>query len=77
MRVSREFKANFNLVARFFHLAELGELEQAKEAVRRDPEEAVTSFAAMAAWVRLQSVVPKTGTSLPTITDEQGKVGLL
>ena len=71
MRVSREFKANFDLVARFFRLAELGELEDAKEAVRRSPETAVICFAAMGQWVRLQQSNPPSVTRLPTITQAQ------
>lgn len=71
MRVSREFKQNFDLVARYYGLAEAGELEEAKEAVRRNPESAVICFAAMAQWVRNQQVRPTSVTRLPTITDEQ------
>jgi hypothetical protein len=71
VRVSREFKANFDLVARHFRLVELGELEEAKEAVRRDPEVASTCFAAMAVWVRLQASDAPYISRLPTITPEQ------
>lgn len=71
MRVSREFKANFDTVARHFKLAELEELEAAKEAVRRDPEGAQSCFAAMAVWVRLQAIVPQVKSILPTITPAQ------
>jgi hypothetical protein len=71
VRVSREFKANFDLVARFFRLEELGELDQAKEAVRRNPDDAAISFAEMARWVRLQAVTPAYETLLPVITADQ------
>lgn len=69
MRVSKQFKADFDLVARHFNLAELGELEDAKDAVRRDPEGAMACFAAMGADLR---VAPRTAaTGLPTITREE------
>jgi hypothetical protein len=71
VRVSREFKQSFDLVARYFRLEELGELEQAKEAVRRNPDDATISFAEMARWVRLQAVTPASETSLPVITADQ------
>lgn len=71
MRVSREFKQNFDVVAKWFDLAALGELEEAKECVRRDPEGAATCYAAMGAWVREQSVCPQVRTSLASITREQ------
>lgn len=71
MRVSREFKANFDLVAKHYRLAELGELDDAKDAVRRDPEGAHACFAAMGAWVRQQAVSPKVRTSLAIITQAE------
>jgi hypothetical protein len=71
LRVSREFKANFDLVAKYYGLLELGELDAAKEAVRRDPEGAQSCFAAMAVWVRLQESIQPSVTSLPTITAQQ------
>ena len=54
MRVSREFKAHFDRVARHYLLAELGELEEAKEAVRRDPEGAATYYKLEAERLRAQ-----------------------
>lgn len=71
MRVSREFKTAFDLVARYFRLEELGELEQAKEVVRRNPDDAAISFAEMACWVRLQAVTPASKTNLPVITQAE------
>jgi hypothetical protein len=70
VRVSREFKQSFDLVARYFRLEELGELDQAKEAIRRNPADAVLSFAEMARWVRLQAVTPPSETRLPSVTRE-------
>lgn len=71
VRVSREFKANFDLVARHFNLVDMGELEAAKEAVRRDYESAATCFEAMGAWVRAQAVEVPSSTALPIITPQQ------
>lgn len=70
MRVSREFKQHFDLVAKHFGL-EGDDLDAAKEAVRRDPEGAATCYAAMGNWVRQQSVVPAIQTSLPVITRDE------
>jgi hypothetical protein len=69
MRVSKAFKADFDLVVRHFRLAELGELEDAKEAVRRSPETAAICFAEMGRWVRDQSRVPNVATTLPIKRD--------
>jgi hypothetical protein len=71
VRVSREFKANFDTVARYYGLADLGELEEAKEAARRDPEAAATCFAALVVWVRLQASDAPYISRLPTITPEE------
>jgi len=51
-RVSREFLKQFDLVARHYRLAELGELEEAKAAARGDMESAEKCFAALAAEIR-------------------------
>jgi hypothetical protein len=44
----REFVQNFNKVARFYRLEELGEIEEAKECARRDMEAAEVCYAAIA-----------------------------
>jgi hypothetical protein len=71
VRVSREFKANFDMVARYYGLAEAGELELAKEAVRRSPEDAATCFAALGAWVRLHAMEVESVTNLPVVTESE------
>lgn len=43
-----KFVADFMLVANHYKLAELGELEEAKQAARDDMDAAVISYAAMA-----------------------------
>lgn len=45
---SRQFVADFEAVAARYNLRELGEYEAAKEAARRDLENAEVCFAAMA-----------------------------
>lgn len=47
-----EFVADFMLVAQHYLLAELGELEEAKEAARKDMANAERCFAALAAEIR-------------------------
>ena len=47
-----EFVANFMLVSEFYMLADLGELEEAKEAARNDMANAEVSYAAMADEIR-------------------------
>lgn len=46
--VPRQFVDDFELVATRYNLRELGEYEQAKEAARRDIENAEICFSAMA-----------------------------
>jgi len=46
--VSKQFVADFEAVALRYNLRELGEYEAAKEAARRDLENAETCFSAMA-----------------------------
>lgn len=46
--VSKQFVADFEAVALRYNLRELGEYEAAKEAARRDLENAETCFAALA-----------------------------
>ena len=46
--VPRQFVTDFELVATRYNLRELGEYEQAKEAARRDIENAEICFSAMA-----------------------------
>jgi len=45
---TRQFRDAFMSVAAYYNLAELGELEAAKRAVRDDPEAAAESYAIMA-----------------------------
>lgn len=46
--VNKQFVADFETVAARYNLRELGEYEQAKEAARRDIENAEICFSAMA-----------------------------
>ena len=46
--VSKQFVDDFEVVAARYNLRELGEYETAKEAARRDLENAETCFAALA-----------------------------
>jgi hypothetical protein len=48
VKVSKQFAADFEDVARHYRLRELGEYDEAKEAARRDIEAAKMCFAAMA-----------------------------
>lgn len=50
--VPRAFIADFDDVAKFYKLAELGELETAKAAVKRDTQAAIITYARLADAVR-------------------------
>ena len=52
VKVSRQFREDFDVVAKFYKLAELGELETARAAVRRDKPAAIVTFARLADAVR-------------------------
>lgn len=52
VKMPKQFVADFNLVAGFYRLAELGELETAREAVKRDTEAAIVTYARLADCVR-------------------------
>lgn len=47
-KVTRQLAADFATVAKHFHLAELDELEEAKQAVRNDQQNAAISYEIMA-----------------------------
>ena len=46
--VPRQFESDFELVATRYNLRELGEYEEAKEAARRDIENAISTYAQLA-----------------------------
>lgn len=50
--VPRAFVADFETVANFYRLAELGELEDARSAVKRDTQAAIVTYARLAEAVR-------------------------
>jgi hypothetical protein len=52
VQATRAFKADFDLVARHYHLSELGELETAKQCARADMSNAIISYSAMAKEIR-------------------------
>lgn len=52
VKVPKQFMADFNLVAGFYQLAELGELDDARAAVKRDTEAAIATYARLADAVR-------------------------
>ena len=52
VKVPRQFREDFDVVAKFYKLAELGELETAKAAVKRDTQAAIVTFARLADAVR-------------------------
>lgn len=51
-RVTKQFKEDFDLVAKHYQLEECGELNEVKEHVRNHLADAMVSFAAMAAEIR-------------------------
>ncbi len=51
---SREFVADFELVAEHYKLRELGEYDLAKDAARRDMENAINTFSELAKEIRSQ-----------------------
>lgn len=50
--VPRAFVADFECVAKFYKLAELGELADARAAVKRDTQAAIVTYARLADTVR-------------------------
>ena len=52
VKVPKQFREDFELVAGFYKLAELGELETARAAVKRDTANAIVTFARLADAVR-------------------------
>lgn len=52
VKVSRQFREDFELVTKHYRLPELGELELARAAVRRDTASAITTYARLADAVR-------------------------
>lgn len=52
VKVPRQFMADFECVAGFYKLAELGEYDTAKAAVKRDTQAAIVTFARLAEAVR-------------------------
>lgn len=48
VKASRQFVADFEAVAARYRLRELGEYEMAKDAARRDLDNAITTYAALA-----------------------------
>lgn len=52
VKVPRQFVADFETVATFYKLAELGELEAARAAVKRDTANAIVYYARFAGLVR-------------------------
>lgn len=52
IKATKKFKADFMLVAKHYMLAELGELETAKQAARNDMANAEICYAAMAKEIR-------------------------
>ena len=52
VRVPKQFMADFEVVADFYKLAELGEYDLAKAAVKRDTQAAIVAFARLADAVR-------------------------
>ena len=52
VKVPKQFMADFDLVAGFYKLEELGELADARAAVKRDTANAIVTFARLADAVR-------------------------
>ena len=50
--VPRSFKNDFELVATYYGIRSSGEYEQAKQAARNDLQNAITTFAAIAAEIQ-------------------------
>lgn len=50
--VPRQFIADFECVSNFYQLAERGELEDARAAVKRDTQSAIVTFARLADAIR-------------------------
>lgn len=52
VKVPKQFMADFETVANFYRLKELGEYDLAKAAVKRDTQAAIVTFARLADAVR-------------------------